>query len=256
MIASPAAEANANRGTRFESSSPPTGRRGDDDMKIQPHDAHCAPFRRDLLVGRRDVLDGLLDAIRGCRNETYALWDHSIRVASTAWRLSLALGLSADVRRLAYLGGLLHDVGKTVTCAHALFKAGPLTEDERKVMRMHPVLGAHLVRDLRLSAVTDAVHLHHELFDGSGYPYGLRGAEIPVVARVVAVADYYEALRESRPYRPEACSRSVALRLIAVLESERKLDPVICRALPAVVRRPAAPSKHFQRAARYFDLVL
>jgi putative nucleotidyltransferase with HDIG domain len=207
-------------------------------------------------LARRDLFDGLLDAIRATRDESYALWDHSIRVASTARRLALALGVSAETRRLAYLGGLLHDVGKTVTCVRTLFKPGPLTVEERKIMNLHPVVGAGLVRDLRIGPVTDAVHLHHELFDGSGYPFGLRGAEIPLIARIVAVADYYEAVRESRPYRPRACSRAEALALIAGLAAERRLDPVICSLLPTVVRRPAAPaSRYFQRATRVFDSV-
>ncbi len=203
---------------------------------------------------RRILLTNLLDAIRGCRNESYALWDHSIRVAATAWRLAVAHGARADVRRFAYLGGLLHDVGKTVTCANMLFKPGPLTLEERRVMNLHPADGAQLVRGLRLDAVTDAVHLHHELFDGTGYPFGLRGDEIPLVARIVAVADYYEALCESRPYRPIACSPDEALALVAGLASERKLDPAICRLLPTIVGASArGASKDFERARRVLE---
>lgn len=208
-----------------------------------------------LGLGRSGVLSNLLDALRACRSDTYALWDHSIRVAATARRLAAA-GLSAEQRRLAYLGGLLHDVGKTVSCAHALFKPGPLTDAERKSMNLHPILGAELVADLRIDAVTDAVRLHHELFDGTGYPYGLRGAEIPVVARVVAVADYYEALTESRPYRPVACRPAEGLGLVAALARDRRLDPDVCRLLPDAVRAVECPSKRFERAIAYFDLAL
>lgn len=209
------------------------------------------PERR---MPRRILLAHLLDSIRGCRNESYALWDHSIRVAATSWRVAVAYGARAETRRLAYLGGLLHDVGKTVTCATMLFKPGPLTPEERKVMNLHPAEGAHLVRGLRLDAVTEAVHLHHELFDGTGYPFGLRGTEIPLVARIVAVADYYEALRESRPYRPVACSPDEALALVAGLANEKKLDPTICRLLPTIVDASArGASKDFERARRFLE---
>jgi putative nucleotidyltransferase with HDIG domain len=221
-------------------------------MSIFVAPSSSVPYRS----GRPAALGALLDAIRACRDERYALWDHSIRVASTARRLAGAIGLSSETCRLAYLGGLLHDVGKTVGCASLLFKPGPLTLQERQIINLHPLHGAELVADLGLRPVTDAVRLHHELFDGTGYPYGLRGAEIPVVARVVAVADYYEALCESRPYRPEACPAHVALQHVRTLALERKLDPRVCRALPTVTRTPECPSKRFELALTNFDLAL
>lgn len=204
---------------------------------------------------KQALLDDLLASIWSCRCESYALWNHSIAVASMARSLAAAAGLPRGAQRLAYIGGLLHDVGKTTTCAATLFKPGPLTDAERKEMNLHPVTGAELVRDLGLTVVTDAVHLHHEMFDGTGYPFGLRGAEIPVVARVVAVADYYEALRESRPYRPVACSREESLSRLAELGAARRLDPGICRLLGHVARQPSPPaSKTFERAAEAFQL--
>jgi putative nucleotidyltransferase with HDIG domain len=212
-------------------------------------------FASQFPAPQRALLDDLLGSIWACRCDSYALWNHSIAVASTARSLAAAAGLPRATQRLAYLGGLLHDVGKTATCAATLFKPGPLTDAERKEMNLHPVTGAGLVRDLGLTVVTDAVHLHHELFDGTGYPFGLRGAEIPVVARVVAVADYYEALRESRPYRPIACSREESLSRLAELGAARRLDPGICRLLGHVVRQTSpAPSKTFERAAQAFQL--
>jgi putative nucleotidyltransferase with HDIG domain len=204
---------------------------------------------------RSEQLAGLLGAIHSCRNESYALWDHSIAVASTARRLAIAAGHSRHTQRLAYLGGLLHDVGKTATCRMALFKPGPLTAAERKLMNQHPVAGARLVRGLGLAAVTDAVHLHHEMFDGSGYPFGLRGGEIPVIARLVSVADYFEAMTESRPYRPVALGAHEALARIAALAGEGRLDPAVCGLLEFVAGGPArSPSKDFERAVQVFDL--
>jgi putative nucleotidyltransferase with HDIG domain len=209
----------------------------------------------DIDASREGLLASLLESIRACRTERYALWDHSIAVASTARRLAVAMSLPRHHQRLAYLGGLLHDVGKTETCGAALFKPGPLTADERKVMNLHPVVGAGLVRELGVEAVTHAVHFHHELFDGTGYPLGLRGDEIPLVARIVAVADYYEALCESRPYRPVALTHEAALVHITLLAGERKLDPAACSALAhAGVARAPAHSRDFERAAQFFEL--
>jgi HD-GYP domain-containing protein (c-di-GMP phosphodiesterase class II) len=223
-------------------------------MTTQVMNAEVRATHDSAPIDRR-LLASLLDAIRACRTETYALWDHSIRVASTARRLAVAVGLAPETRRLAYLGGLLHVVGKTATCTRALFKPGPLTAEERRVMNLHPELGERLVRGLELDEVTAAVHLHHELCDGTGYPFGLRGREIPEVARLVSVADYYEALCESRPYRPVACSRGEALALVGSLAADGKLDAAICRNLPPASRPGTADaSKDFERAARFFEL--
>lgn len=198
---------------------------------------------------RGAVLGGLLAMIQACRDESYALWDHSLAVGATSHRLAAALGLPPGARRLVYVGGLLHDVGKTLSRFETLFKPGPLDAEEREHMRLHPVTGARLVRGLELEPVADAVLRHHELFDGSGYPGGLSGARIPLIARIVTVADHYEAMRESRPYRPIPSTRGEALALVARLGAAEKLDPRVAGLLHRVVT-PAAP-----RPARYLQLL-
>ena len=204
---------------------------------------------------QRIVLTELLSAIQSCRSETYALWEHSLAVAATARQLALSLGLSREHRRLAYLSGLLHDVGKSSMCHATLFKPGPLTVDERSYLRQHPRLGAELVEELKAPEVLDAVHCHHELFDGSGYPFGLQETQIPILARIVGVADYYEALRESRPYRPLACTHGEALAIISSLAETRKLDPAVCARLEiAVASRSQEPFKLFERFSIFFEL--
>jgi putative nucleotidyltransferase with HDIG domain len=208
-------------------------------------------------VGPRlgEPLSRLLAAILACRDESYALWDHSIRVAATARRLAAATGATGETRRLAYLGGLLHDVGKTEICQRTLFKPGPLSTAERGIMNLHPEIGARLVRELGVPEVSDAVLLHHELCDGTGYPFGIDARDLPQIARIVAVADYYEALCESRPYRPIPCDRVEALGRVGELARKGKLDRAICRRLPRVVRpKRADPSRDFDLAARFFDL--
>jgi putative nucleotidyltransferase with HDIG domain len=190
-------------------------------------------------------------AIRACRNETYRLWDHSVAVASTSGRLAAAMGLGAREVRLAYASGLLHDVGKTLTSAGTLFKAGPLDDDEREEMRRHPTDGAELVSELGDEALGEAVLCHHELFDGSGYPFGLRGGEIPLHARIVSVADYYEAMREARPYRPVSWGHAEVLDLISKLTEQGIFDPAIAHALPDALARPAC-EPGFLRLEEFF----
>lgn len=112
-----------------------------------------------------------------------------------------------------------------------------------------------MVEELQAPEVLDAVHCHHELFDGSGYPFGLQEMQIPILARIVGVADYYEALRESRPYRPLACTHAQALAIISSLAETRKLDPAVCDRLEiAVASRSQEPFKLFERFSIFFEL--
>jgi HD-GYP domain-containing protein (c-di-GMP phosphodiesterase class II) len=107
----------------------------------------------------------------------------------------------ADDHVLGY-GFLLHDIGKVGIPGAVLSKPGPLTPDEWAVMRTHPLLGAELVAPLTaLAGATPVIRSHHERWDGTGYPDGLAGTTIPMAARIFAVADCYDALTTSRPYR-------------------------------------------------------
>jgi len=127
---------------------------------------------------------------------------HALRVASLAVELGRSLGLTDE--QLVHLrrGALLHDIGKMVVPDAILRKRGPLTEEEWAVMRRHPENGRDfLSRVDYLAPALDIPYCHHERWDGSGYPRGLRGEEIPLSARVFAVADNYDALTSDRPYR-------------------------------------------------------
>ncbi len=139
---------------------------------------------------------------------------HSERVATLARRMALAVGLSARAAETIAQAGLLHDLGKIAVPESILRKSEPLTEREWEIMRRHPVAGAQIVAPLEFFA-DGAVILrhHHERHDGSGYPDGLRGDEIPLGARIVAVADVYDALKSDRPYRPGLSHGEVLLRL-------------------------------------------
>jgi putative two-component system response regulator len=127
---------------------------------------------------------------------------HCERLASYAVALGSALGLSNDDLAALGRGGFLHDVGKIGIPDSVLLKAGRLTNDEYERVKQHPVIGERLLGDLRaLAPVRPIVRHHHERLDGSGYPDGLRGAEIPLLAHVVSIVDAFDAMTTARPYR-------------------------------------------------------
>ncbi len=127
---------------------------------------------------------------------------HSVRVAKWARSCARTLGLGAEEQEQVYLAGLLHDLGKIGVQEDILLKAGPLTPEERKEMESHPEVGARILEPARFPAeVISAVRYHHEDYGGGGYPAGLSGEEIPLLARIIRVADAYDAMTSARPYR-------------------------------------------------------
>jgi putative nucleotidyltransferase with HDIG domain len=126
---------------------------------------------------------------------------HAIAVAACADQLAGELALGNELRRTVVEGALLHDVGKLLVDESILSKTGPLTADERRQINLHPLEGERIVRWSVDAEVADVVRTHHERWDGRGYPHGLTADEIPMAARVVAVADAYLAMLEERPYR-------------------------------------------------------
>ncbi len=127
---------------------------------------------------------------------------HLWRVSQLARLLAERAGLSPQERAYCEAGGFLHDLGKVAMPDHVLFKGGPLTPDEFEIMKTHPTVGAHMLSPHALgSAVHAAVLSHHERPDGEGYPQGLSGESVPMVARVVGLADAFDAMTSDRPYR-------------------------------------------------------
>ncbi|PRR71745.1 Cyclic di-GMP phosphodiesterase response regulator RpfG [Moorella stamsii] len=127
---------------------------------------------------------------------------HSIRVAQWARSCARMLGLGAEAEEQVYMAGLLHDLGKIGIQEDILLKPGPLTPEERKEMQGHPEVGARILEPARFpAAVIAAVRHHHEDYGGGGYPAGLSREEIPLLARIIRVADAYDAMTSARPYR-------------------------------------------------------
>ena len=127
---------------------------------------------------------------------------HSDRVAGVALVLAEAVGYTEEQLKKLHLTGILHDVGKIGIPDHVLNKPGRLTDEEFDMIKQHPAIGHEILLPVKsLSYVLDGVLHHHENFDGTGYPHGLAGMEIPLDARILAVADSFDAMTSDRPYR-------------------------------------------------------
>jgi len=164
---------------------------------------------------------------------------HSERVGAWARHLALALGLSREESDRIAHAGLLHDIGKIGVPEAVLRKPGPLDADEWTLMRRHPVIGAQIVAPFEFFASgAQMVRHHHERLDGSGYPDGLAGNAIPLGARIIAVADVYDALTSDRPYR-NALPHAVAVATLA-RDAGRTLDAEIVAVFVDVCRHVKA----------------
>lgn len=155
---------------------------------------------------------------------------HCQRLAAHSVSIGMALGLSRSELLTLHRGGFLHDIGKIVVSDVILRKPGPLTEEEWAVMRSHTVKGEELCRPMKsLQKVLPIIRSHHERWDGSGYPDGLKGDKIPLVARILQLTDVYDALTTARPYKP-ALTHDEAVREIAEEASRGWRDPVLVEA--------------------------
>lgn len=146
---------------------------------------------------------------------------HSKAVAIYTRDIAERMGLPVDVQVRAYLCGLVHDIGKVGLPASLLLKDGPLTLEERRQMQEHSAIGESILSKVDLYAdVAKIVRHHHERMDGEGYPDGLEGHEIPLISRIIAVADAYNAMTSNRSYRRAMPSRVARLRLAQAVESQ------------------------------------
>jgi HD-GYP domain-containing protein (c-di-GMP phosphodiesterase class II) len=161
--------------------------------------------QRALFLGTLDALTSSIDA-----KDRYTC-GHSHRVAHLSWRLALAAGLNAEEAERVRIAGLVHDVGKIGVPEAVLTKAGKLTAEEFDAIKKHPEIGHKILRDIPLLAdVLPGVLHHHERWDGRGYPHNLKGEEIAPMARMIALADTFDAMSSTRSYRA-AMSRAQVL---------------------------------------------
>jgi putative two-component system response regulator len=153
----------------------------------------------DSLDSAEQVIFALAAAVEAKDPYTEA---HTQRVAESAQRIGVRLGLPAPDLDALYRGGLIHDIGKIGVADSILLKPGPLDPQEQLRMRMHPIIGENIVMPLHSGTeLLPIIRHHHESFDGTGYPDGLAGNSIPRLARIVSVCDAYDALINDRPYR-------------------------------------------------------
>ena len=146
---------------------------------------------------------------------------HSAAVAIYSRDIAERMGLQLEIQEMAYLCGLVHDIGKIGLPPGLLEKPGALTLDERRQMQEHSAIGERILAHVaQYSEIATIVRHHHERIDGQGYPDGLVDQGIPLVSRIIAVADAYNAMTSDRPYRDAMPSRVARLRLAQAVESQ------------------------------------
>ena len=159
---------------------------------------------------------------------------HSAAVAIYARDIARRIGLSDEHQELVHLCGLVHDIGKIGLPAGLLEKPGPLTLEERRQMEQHSEIGERILRNVDdYSEIADVVRSHHERIDGMGYPDGIHGDEIPLLARIIGVADAYDAMTSDRPYREALPSRVARMRLAQAVGTQ--FDTGVVAAFEAIL---------------------
>jgi putative nucleotidyltransferase with HDIG domain len=163
---------------------------------------------------------------------------HSETVGRFAGAIARELGLSGDLVERVRFGGIVHDVGKIGIPDSVLRKPGWLTDEDWQEMRRHPEIGARILRGANLDDIGEWVLAHHERPDGRGYPHGLGGDDIPLEARILAVADAYEAMTSDRVYRPALTPEAARDELLRCAGTQ--FDPRVVDAFLTVLDRDAA----------------
>jgi putative nucleotidyltransferase with HDIG domain len=190
----------------------------------------AAAENRELFMNSIQMLAGAVD-----EKDPYTR-GHSDRVTKYSLLIAKEMGLSDEFLEILRVSAQLHDVGKIGIEDRILKKPGALTAEEFEIMKTHTTKGANILRSVaQLKEMVPGIELHHESLDGRGYPHGLKGDQIPLLPRIIAVADTFDALTTNRPYQ-QAHDCQAALRIIHSLSGKR-LDPAAVTALDAVFQR-------------------
>ncbi|MDB5340277.1 MAG: hypothetical protein JWN70_5896, partial [Planctomycetaceae bacterium] len=214
---------------------------GDASLMTSAAGTLAAHYRNSELFREREVL--LIGVVRALINaidakDSYTC-GHSDRVAFIAKSIGEHLGLDQSECERLYMSGLLHDLGKIGIPDHILLKPGKLTDEEFAVIRQHPTIGHSILRHLpQLRQVLPGVLHHHESLNGNGYPLGLSNDEIPLFARILAVADSYDAMTSARPYRSAMTTQKAEAILNegAGTQWDRQVVTAFMQALPAITQ--------------------
>lgn len=217
---------------------------GASDFLCKPYDPIELLARVDAAVAKKrhtDQLDSaesvLFALARMVEAKDGTTGDHCTRLSHTGVVLGRELGLGPEDLLALRRGGVLHDIGKLGIPDSILLKQGPLSDDEWTVMRQHVEIGARLVGSLKSMRQTVPIVLHHhERWDGSGYPHGLRGQEIPLVARVFQIVDIYDALAHARPYKP-ALTQAQIIEIMEAEVAKGWRDPELIALFLDIIRR-------------------
>jgi HD-GYP domain-containing protein (c-di-GMP phosphodiesterase class II) len=202
-----------------------------------------------LMMGLLHSLTSAVDA-----KDAYTC-GHSERVAALARQLTIEAGLSETLAERVYMAGLLHDVGKIGVPESVLQKAGRLTPEEFEQMKRHPAIGARILQDIRqISDMIPGVLHHHERYDGNGYPANLSGENIPIMGRIICLADCFDAMTSNRTYR-KALPLEVALAEIRRC-SGTQFDPVLTESFLkiGIEKLREILTTHHERARAMLDL--
>jgi putative two-component system response regulator len=221
---------------------------GADEFLIKPLSPSVVRTRVKSLLRSKAAIDSLEEAetilfalAQAVEQRDKHTGDHCQRLATYSVALGMALGLSKPELIALYRGGYLHDIGKVAVPDSVLFKTGPLNEQEWVIMQSHTVKGEEICRPMKsLAPVLPIIRNHHEKWDGSGYPDGLVGEQTPLLARILQVADVYDALTSERSYK-RAYSHQEAMALLKQEVAKGWRDPALVELFEELCNRASIP---------------
>lgn len=221
------------------------------DVENQASDTKTWEYSESVGIYDLETINDIQPLIRVIEESDAFTWSHSINVANYAHTLAEIFGLCSEQKNNIYIGALLHDIGKVEIPEMILKKAGKLTPEEWTIMRTHPKVGFNLLEDnerLMKRGIPDIVLHHHERYDGKGYPDGLAGEEISLAARIVTVADSFDAMTSNRVYR-NAIGKSMAAKEL-LNNAYTQFDPEIVKAFVDFILTGSpllSPPHHLQK---------